>query len=105
MSILKTSLAALIILLIAGFTGMNENVSELERAEQNKPNVIILYADDLGYGDLSCFGHPYAKTPNLDQLAEQGTRFMKFNVTGKTCPENYKLRTCRLAHGLASASG
>ena len=49
------------------------------------PNIIILFADDLGYGDLACYGHPYAKTPNLDRLAEQGTLFRKFNVTGKTC--------------------
>ena len=53
--------------------------------DQTKPNVILLFADDLGYGDLACYGHPYAKTPNLDKLASQGTRFLHFNVTGVTC--------------------
>ncbi|MEM7147984.1 MAG: sulfatase-like hydrolase/transferase [Verrucomicrobiota bacterium] len=50
-----------------------------------KPNIVMLFADDLGYGDLACYGHPYAKTPNLDALAAQGTLFQKFNVTGTTC--------------------
>jgi len=49
------------------------------------PNIILLFADDLGYGDLACYGHPYARTPNLDKLAEQGTLFREFNVTGMTC--------------------
>jgi N-acetylgalactosamine-6-sulfatase len=61
-----------------------------------QPNIILLFADDLGYGDLSCFGHPYALTPNLDQLAQEGTMFMKFNVTGKTChPSRCGLLTSR----------
>jgi arylsulfatase A-like enzyme len=97
MSLLKASLTALIIPLIAGFASIDKNNSESEHAEQNKPNIILLFADDLGYGDLGCFGHPYAKTPNLDQLAEQGTRFMKFNVTGKTChPSRVGLLTSRV---------
>ena len=49
------------------------------------PNIILLFADDLGFGDLACYGHPYAKTPNLDTLARQGTLFREFNVTGMTC--------------------
>ena len=36
----------------------------------DKPNIIFIFADDLGYGDLSCYGHPYAQTPVLDQLAK-----------------------------------
>ena len=50
-----------------------------------RPNVIFIFADDLGWGDLACYGHPYAKTPNLDLLASQGTRFERFYVTGVTC--------------------
>ena len=50
-----------------------------------KPNIIFLFADDLGYGDLACYGHPYAKTPALDQLAKEGTRFTQAYVTGVTC--------------------
>jgi len=49
------------------------------------PNIVFMFADDLGYGDLGCYGHPYAKTPVLDHLAEEGTRFTQFHVTGVTC--------------------
>ncbi len=49
------------------------------------PNVVLFLSDDLGYGDLACYGHPYAKTPNLDQLAREGTRFTQHCATGVTC--------------------
>lgn len=49
------------------------------------PNVVLLFADDLGFGDLGCYGHPYARTPAIDRLAEEGTRFTQFYVTGVTC--------------------
>ncbi len=54
-------------------------------ATGEKPNIVFLLADDLGYGDLGCYGHPYSRTPNLDQLAREGTRFQQFYVTGVTC--------------------
>ena len=49
------------------------------------PNIIFFFCDDLGYGDLSCYGHPYAKTPAIDKLASEGTRFEQHYVTGVTC--------------------
>ena len=49
------------------------------------PNVIFILADDVGYGDLACYGHPYALTPNLDNLAKQGMLLTNFYVTGSTC--------------------
>ncbi len=54
-------------------------------ASNRPPNVVFLFADDLGYGDLACYGHPYARTPALDQLAGEGTRFTRFYVSGVTC--------------------
>ena len=54
-------------------------------AEQRPPNIVFLLADDLGGGDLHCYGHPYARTPNIDSLARDGTRFMQFYATGSTC--------------------
>jgi N-acetylgalactosamine-6-sulfatase len=50
-----------------------------------RPNFVFLFTDDLGYGDLACYGHPYAKTPALDQLASEGTRFTQAYAGGQTC--------------------
>jgi N-acetylgalactosamine-6-sulfatase len=47
--------------------------------------IVFLLADDAGYGDFGCYGHPYAKTPNIDRLAREGTRFTQFSATGNTC--------------------
>jgi len=50
-----------------------------------QPNVIFIYADDWGYGDLSLHGHSTITTPNLDQLAQEGTEFLQFNVCNPVC--------------------
>ena len=42
------------------------------RAAPRRPNIIYMYADDLGYGDVSCYGATRVRTPNIDRLAEQG---------------------------------
>jgi len=49
------------------------------------PNVIIVYADDLGYGDVGCFGAKKIKTPHLDKMAKQGTRFTSFYTAQAVC--------------------
>src|SRR6187549_1684180 len=65
-------------------------------AEHNPPNVIIILADDLGYGDLACFGHPKFKTPNLDRLAAEGARLTQFNTPAPFCaPTRASLMTGR----------
>ena len=55
------------------------------KSAKQPPNIVFILADDLGWADLACYGHPYARTPNLDRLAEQGTRFQQFYSTGVTC--------------------
>jgi N-acetylgalactosamine-6-sulfatase len=50
-----------------------------------RPNVIFILADDLGWGDLGCYGHPQIRTPNLDRLAREGTLFTQFYVCGSVC--------------------
>ena len=59
-------LAAWSLLLLAG------NTITAAPATTSKPNIIFLLADDLGRGDLHCYGHPYARTPNIDSLARDG---------------------------------
>ncbi|MFI3238339.1 MAG: arylsulfatase [Lachnospiraceae bacterium] len=63
-------------------------------ASNKKPNVIIIYADDLGYGDLSCYGAEDVKTPHVDALLEHGCRFDNTYSTSAVCtPARYSLLT------------
>lgn len=55
------------------------------RGAAKPPNILFILADDLGWGDLSCYGNPRMKTPNLDRLAAQGTLFTQFYVNGPVC--------------------
>ncbi|APZ91319.1 sulfatase-like hydrolase/transferase [Fuerstiella marisgermanici] len=50
-----------------------------------RPNIIFILADDMGYGDIGCYGHPLAKTPHLDQLAKDGVRFTQHYANGPEC--------------------
>lgn len=51
----------------------------------SRPNIIFIFADDWGWGDLSSHGHPWLKTPHLDRLAREGTDFHQFNVLNPVC--------------------
>ncbi|SKB00887.1 Sulfatase [Prosthecobacter debontii] len=50
-----------------------------------KPNILFILADDLGYGDLGCYGCPDIRTPHLDRLAQEGVRFTQFYANGSVC--------------------
>ena len=54
-------------------------------ADNSGPNIVFIFADDWGWGDLSCHGHPYVKTPNIDRLAMEGTEFHRFTVASGVC--------------------
>jgi arylsulfatase A-like enzyme len=54
-------------------------------AQAEKPNIIFLLADDLGWGDLGCYGHPHIRTPNLDAMAADGRLYTQFYVNSPVC--------------------
>ena len=65
-------------------------------ASADRPNIVVLLCDDLGYGDLECYGHPHIKTPNLNQLAASGIRFTDFYSAAPVCsPSRVGLLTGR----------
>jgi arylsulfatase A-like enzyme len=71
--------------------------STSEKSSDSKTNFIIIFADDLGYGDLSSFGHPTIKTPNLDRMVAEGQKWTNFYAGASVCtPSRAALLTGRL---------
>lgn len=69
----------------------------LAGAEKRSPNFVIIFADDLGYGDLGCFGHPTIRTPHLDRMAAEGAKLTQFYSAASVCtPSRAALLTGRL---------
>ncbi len=60
-------------------------VASAAAADAQRPNFVIILADDLGYGDLASYGHPVHRTPHLDRLAAEGLRFTDFHSNGAMC--------------------
>jgi arylsulfatase A-like enzyme len=79
---------------IFAFLSFNLNVA----AQQTKTNVVIIYTDDLGYGDISCYSAKKAHTPNIDHIASNGLLFTNAHATSATCtPSRYSLLTGQYA--------
>jgi len=53
--------------------------------ERKRPNIVVVFIDDMGWGDFSCFGNTTVKTPNIDRLANEGLRFEQFYVNSPIC--------------------
>ena len=54
-------------------------------ADAKRPNVVLVFIDDMGWGDFSCFGNQAAQTPNIDRMASEGIRFEQFYVNSPIC--------------------
>ncbi len=78
---------------LAGMAVTKRGVNAM--SDMKKPNVVIMFADDAGYGDLGCYGHPTIQTPNLDSMAAEGARFTSFYVPPSCTPSRAALLTGR----------
>jgi arylsulfatase A-like enzyme len=76
----KNTIMAGITLLFAGLVSL----TSCKQTEET-PNILFIFADDWGYGDLGCYGNTEVATPHIDKLATQGTRFTQFHVTSGVC--------------------
>lgn len=81
------------LLLLSIFT-LNVIFTDAQKIKQQKPNIILFYIDDLGYGDVGCYGAKGVKTPNVDFLAMNGLKFTDAHCTAATCtPSRFSLLT------------
>jgi arylsulfatase A-like enzyme len=78
---MKSDLIKNAMLIVGMLLGRNAVAVEKE----SLPNFVFILADDLGWGDLGCYGHPRIKTPNIDRLASEGIRFTQFYVNSPVC--------------------
>jgi arylsulfatase A-like enzyme len=87
-ALLAPAFAALALLALAG--------TRIVAAPAQPPNIVVILADDLGYRDLGCYGHPKFKTPHIDRLAASGARLTQFNAPAPFCaPTRASLLTGR----------
>lgn len=96
--VLKLLLISLIVLATSckSKKDTNKEASAVENKIIEQPNIVVLLCDDLGYGDLSSFGHPVIETKNLDKLAETGIKLTNFYSTAPVCsPSRVGLLTGR----------
>jgi arylsulfatase A-like enzyme len=85
---------AIVFLLIIGISACSSKQKQTVESESVKPNVVIIYIDDLGYGDVSCYGATKVSTPNIDNLAATGIRFTNGHSSSATCtPSRFSMLT------------
>ena len=84
----------LVVLLVTGFAvvGNSFGAAPLRQRPPRPPNIIFILADDLGYGELGCYGQAKIKTPHLDQLAADGIRFTQCYAGTTVCAPSFITR-------------
>jgi len=93
---LKTAAAAGLVSGLSWMTPGSSSLGKARAATDTKPNIIFILADDLGYGDLGCYGQKRIKTPNLDRMAAEGMRFTQHYAGSTVCAPS----RCTLMTGL-----
>ncbi len=87
----------LLSLAVAGLCCLPSTLAQSDGSPEAPPNFVVIFADDLGYGDLGCFGHPTIETPHLDRMAAEGMKLTQFYVAASVCtPSRAGLLTGRL---------
>ena len=85
MSRLRSLSIAAILLLVSALICEGDERIKVKPATGERPNIVILFADDLGYGDVGCYGAKGFATPHLDRMAREGTKFTSFYVAQPVC--------------------
>ena len=97
--------AALSALAVLGAPAASTYVDGLRLKAQGKPNIVFILADDLGYGDLGCYGQKRIRTPNLDRLAAEGMRFTQCYAGSTVCAPSRAVLMTGLHSGHARVRG
>ena len=95
--------AALTILMMGLVASPKERIADA--AEPDRPNIIFMMADDLGYGDLGCYGQKHIQTPNIDRLAAEGTRFTQVYAGSTVCAPSRSVLMTGLHTGHTTVRG
>ena len=80
---MKNLSTLLLLLLIVVWSCQNPRADN--PATPKRPNIILVYMDDMGYGDLECYGNPVIKTPNINKMAQEGIKFTSFYAPSSVC--------------------
>ena len=81
----RCAVPVLLLVLASAATDSQAAAGQKDSQSPQRPNFVIIMADDLGYGDLSCYGNEQFETPHLDALAASGMRFTDFHSSGAVC--------------------
>lgn len=79
---MKNGLIFLLLTIVLSWACTSQTI---QTTEKDPPNVIVIFMDDMGYGDLSSFGHPTIQTPNIDRLAREGQKWTNFYTASSVC--------------------
>lgn len=81
----KSKLHIIRLLAVSTVVLLSSCKEKVSKTEEKKPNIIIYLTDDLGYGDLGCYGSPIIKTPEIDKFASQGVLLTDCHSAGTVC--------------------